>query len=1571
GQSYDYEKQRYDGWYNNLAHPSWGSVGGQSYDYEKQRYDGWYNNLAHPSWGSVDSHLTRKTPPAYGDGVYMMAGQDRPSPRMLSQAFMKGVDGMGSAKNRTALLVFFGQVVSSEILMASEAGCPIEMHRIPIEKCDEMYDKDCRGDKWMPFHRAWYDIKTGQSPNSPREQINAITSWIDGSFVYSTMEAWVNTMRSFRNGTFVSRTLSRRSAPSSSNQRRPVESAKTNESSAASEDAAAAAAGVGGSEEANTTEPQLLVDAESNMIVVEDAADGATSPSFEGEFPPKNKARVPLFNFPNPHQLRQMSPERMLVLGDPRTNQNPALLTFGVLFFRWHNVLARRVQQQHPDYTDEQVFQRARRLVIASMQNIIAYEFLPAFLGENLSEYVGYKPDVHPGISHVFQAAAFRFGHTMVPPGLYRRSGQCDFRRAPSGDPAYRLCSTWWDANTVMEEPEIVEELIMGMASQIAEKEDTVLCSDVRDKLFGPLEFSRRDLGALNIMRGRDNGLSDYNTIRKCFKLPPVNSFEEINPALSKDKDLLSKLKEYYGGVDNIDLYVGGMLESQQGPGPLFRAIIREQFERIRDADRFWFENTENGIFTEDEVKAIKTVRLYDIIVNATDIKPGDIQEEVFFWMEGDPCPQPAQLNTSMMEPCKYLGGYDYFHGSEVAYIYSCILLAAVPLICAGAGYAVVKLQNSRRRKFKMQQEENNNGKAVDKMVVKEWLHQNHKRQVKIKFGPNDAFYVVNRKGDKLRSIKLGNVDSIEVEITQDIKKKPMVLIKSPNDYDLVLEFDSIHSRKKFLMKLEVFIKGFKKTTETKPTYREPMLASAETKERRQKRLEHFFREAYALTFGLKPGEKRRLEDVPCDVIMVMRTSLSKEEFAGALGMKPSSVFVQKMFNIVDKDGDGRISFQEFLDTVVLFSRGKTDDKLRIIFDMCDNDRNGVIDKQELFEMFAGLVEIAKTDKLSGDEVKKLINGMFVAAGVEEKEHLEYADFKRLMREYKGDFVAIGLDCKGAKQNFLDTSTNVARMTSFRLDAIQERNKPWVRKKWDALTTFLEENRQNIFYLFVFYVITIALFIERFIHYSFMSEHTDLRHIMGVGIAITRGSAASLSFGYSMLLLTMSRNLLTKLKEFSIHQFIPVDSHIQFHKIVACTALFFSIVHTVGHIVNFYHVTTQPVEHLRCLTSEMNFPSDKKPGIDFWLFQTLTGSTGVLAFVTMCIIFVFAHPVIRKRAYKFFWMTHQLYILLYVLCLIHGLGRLTGSPRFWIFFVGPGIIFTLDKVISLRTRYMELDILETELLPSDVIKIKFYRPPNLKYLSGQWVRLTCTAIHPLEYHSLTLTSAPHEDFLSVSVKAQGPWTWKLRNYFDPCNYNFSEENRPKIRLEGPFGGGNQDWYKFEVAVMVGGGIGVTPYASILNDLVFGTSTNRYSGVACKKVYFLWICPSHKSFEWFIDVLRDVEKKDVTNVLEIHIFITQFFHKFDLRTTMLYICENHFQRLSRRSMFTGLRAVNHFGRPDMTAFLKFVQKKHAYVSKIGVFSCGPRPLTKSIMAACEDVNKGRKLPYFIHHFENFG
>lgn len=147
---------------------------------------------------------------------------------------------------------------------------------------------------------------------------------------------------------------------------------------------------------------------------------------------------------------------------------------------------------------------------------------------------------------------------------------------------------------------------------------------------------------------------------------------------------------------------------------------------------------------------------------------------------------------------------------------------------------------------------------------------------------------------------------------------------------------------------MEAFLASHKKHFTLAQAGRDIMLAKAETKERRQKKLEQvcssctfpsipfpsswdnagsehevkvskalpfspqFFREAYALTFGLRPGERRRRSDDSDtgEVVTVMRTSLSKSEFASALGMRADAVFVKKMFNIVDKDRDGRISFQ-------------------------------------------------------------------------------------------------------------------------------------------------------------------------------------------------------------------------------------------------------------------------------------------------------------------------------------------------------------------------------------------------------------------------------------------------------------------------------------------------------------------------------------------------------------------------------------------------------------------------------------------------------------------------------------
>ena len=205
------------------------------------------------------------------------------------------------------------------------------------------------------------------------------------------------------------------------------------------------------------------------------------------------------------------------------------------------------------------------------------------------------------------------------------------------------------------------------------------------DKLFGPLDFSRRDLASLNIMRGRDNGLADYNTIRRYFNLAPMTNWSQINPTLYKRAphlfDTLANL--YDNNLNNVDVYVGGMVESDLEigrPGELFRTVIKEQFIRIRDSDRFWFENRHNGLFIKEEIEEIRKIRLWDIIVNTTSVPPDAIQKDVFLFQKDDPCPQPRQMTSKVLENCLVLAGWNYFHGSELPYIMVILLLVFIPM---------------------------------------------------------------------------------------------------------------------------------------------------------------------------------------------------------------------------------------------------------------------------------------------------------------------------------------------------------------------------------------------------------------------------------------------------------------------------------------------------------------------------------------------------------------------------------------------------------------------------------------------------------------------------------------------------------------------------------------------------------------------------------------------------------------------------------------------------------------------------------------------------------------------------
>jgi dual oxidase len=109
------------------------------------------------------------------------------------------------------------------------------------------------------------------------------------------------------------------------------------------------------------------------------------------------------------------------------------------------------------------------------------------------------------------------------------------------------------------------------------------------------MHFTRLDVVSSSIMRGRDNGIPSYNDMRKSFNLER-REWHTINKNL--DPGFVRNLSALYDNdIDKLDAYVGGMLETNgNGPGELFTEITLDQFIRLRDSDRFWFENTNNGL---------------------------------------------------------------------------------------------------------------------------------------------------------------------------------------------------------------------------------------------------------------------------------------------------------------------------------------------------------------------------------------------------------------------------------------------------------------------------------------------------------------------------------------------------------------------------------------------------------------------------------------------------------------------------------------------------------------------------------------------------------------------------------------------------------------------------------------------------------------------------------------------------------------------------------------------------------------------------------------------------------------
>ena len=194
----------------------------------------------------------------------------------------------------------------------------------------------------------------------------------------------------------------------------------------------------------------------------------------------------------------------------------------------------------------------------------------------------------------------------------------------------------------------------------------------------------------------------------------------------------------------------------------------------------------------------------------------------------------------------------------------------------------------------------------------------------------------------------------------------------------------------------------------------------------------------------------------------------------------------------------------------------------------------------------------------------------------------------------------------------------------------------------------------------------------------------------------------------------------------------------------------------------------------------------------------------------------FASKRSRRRKHRLFWRSHMLYPLFYVTLLLHGIEGLLQEPRFHYYLIIPGTIFIIDRMITLRRAKNEVPVLDFRLLQSGVLALEMYRPKSFVYKSGQYFKIACTALSRDEFHPFTITSSPNDDYLSCHILAVGPWTKNLRKTFADVESEMTP--KPKMLVDGPFGEGHQNWTNFEVSVLVGAGIGVTPFASIIKDL---------------------------------------------------------------------------------------------------------------------------------------------------------
>ncbi|KAG9604407.1 hypothetical protein KCU86_g584, partial [Aureobasidium melanogenum] len=319
------------------------------------------------------------------------------------------------------------------------------------------------------------------------------------------------------------------------------------------------------------------------------------------------------------------------------------------------------------------------------------------------------------------------------------------------------------------------------------------------------------------------------------------------------------------------------------------------------------------------------------------------------------------------------------------------------------------------------------------------------------------------------------------------------------------------------------------------------------------------------------------------------------------------------------------------------------------------------------------------------------------------------------------------------------------------------------------------------------------------------------RETFGWGLVLAKTSAGVLYPTMFFLVLSMCRWLSTALRRFYwISRFVNWDLSQEFHIKMSIVALVFASLHAIGHLTGSMLYASRPAQQDE--VAAFLGPDAVPRPYSAWI-RSLPGWTGLVTFGLFWVIGATSLPCVRRRLYEVFQLGHLLMFPIFALLMVHGTVGYLQWPMMGYFLAFPVLLVLIERIVRTCNGFSPLsaylEVLDKETV---CITVMMSGSRNFDYRAGQYVLLQVPVLSRWQWHPFTISTCMGNE-LQLHIKTDGNWTRKLRKLGTSL-----EAVKIKIGIGGPYGAPAQRFYDFEQTIIVGAGIGVTPFSGILTDL---------------------------------------------------------------------------------------------------------------------------------------------------------